>query len=138
MAFDLAKQDFEKAAEGGYEFELMLPTGAGSGAYLTVLGDMSPTVKAYTRRKIQEYQQKVAIAKRQKREVEDMSFEELLEQQIESALVRLKGYREIFVDGKELKKFSPENARELLQKDWIRHQVLEKAKERNEFSLLKT
>ena len=48
--FDIITQDFSKAAEIGYKFELNLPTGAPSGAYLTVLGDNAPTVKAYSRR----------------------------------------------------------------------------------------
>jgi hypothetical protein len=59
MAFDIVNQDFSKAAEVGYKFELKLPTGAGSGAFLVIIGDQSPAVKLYSRRKFQEYQQKV-------------------------------------------------------------------------------
>lgn len=127
MGFDLSKQDFGKAAEAGYEFELMLPTGAGSGAYLTVIGDMSPTVKAYSRRKFQEYQQKASIAKRKGKDVEELTLDEAEELAVEAALVRLIGWKGFTEEGKEVK-FSKEKAQEVLkQHSWIREAIMEAA-----------
>lgn len=126
MAFDVKKQDFSAAAEIGYEFELKLPTGAGSGAYLTVIGSQSPTVKQYAKRKFQEYQQRQQIAKRKGKE-EEISLDEAEELAIEGALVRLVGWRGITEEGKEVK-FSKEKAREILtQHSWIREQIMEES-----------
>lgn len=126
MAFDVVKHDFSAAADIGYEFELKLPTGAGSGAYLTVIGAQSPTVKQYAKRKFQEYQQRQQIAKRKGKE-EEISLDEAEELAIEGALVRLVGWRGITEEGKEVK-FSKEKAREILtQHSWIREQIMEES-----------
>lgn len=126
MAFDLNKQDFSKAAELGYTFELKLPTGEGSGAMLTVLGDNAPTVKAYGRKVFQQWQQRQAIAKRKGRE-DDMSLEEAEEAAVDAALVRLIGWSGIEEDGKAVK-FSKEKAREILtQHSWIREAIMQEA-----------
>lgn len=126
MAFDVKKQDFSVAAEAGYEFELKLPTGAGSGAYLTVIGAQSPTVRQYSKRKFQEYQQRQQIAKRKGKE-EELSLDEAEELSIESALVRLIDWKGITEEGKEVK-FSKDKAREILkQHSWIRDQIMEES-----------
>lgn len=126
MSFDIQKQDFSKSAELGYEFELKLPTGEGSGAFLTVIGDLSPTVKQYSRRKYQEFTQRQAIARRKGKE-EELSLEDAEELAIEAALVRLINWRGFTEDGKEVK-FSKEKAREVLaQHAWIRDQIVEEA-----------
>lgn len=126
MAFDIVKQDYSKSAEIGFEFELKLPTGAGSGAYLTVIGEQSPTVKQYAKRKFQEYQQRQQIAKRKGKD-DDISLEEAEEMAIESSLVRLVDWRGFTEDGKEVK-FSKDKAREILkQHSWIRDQINEES-----------
>jgi hypothetical protein len=126
MAFDVKIQDFSKSAEVGYEFELKLPTGAGSEAYLTVIGAQSPTVKQYAKRKFQEYQQRQQIAKRKGKE-EEISLDEAEELAVEGALVRLVGWRGITEEGKEVK-FSKDKAREILtQHPWIREQIMEES-----------
>ena len=132
MAFDIIKQDFSKAAEAGYSFELKLPTGEPSGAKLTVLGDMSPTVKAYSRKKFSEFQMKQTIAKRKGRELEDLTLDEAEELAIESALVRLVGWEGILEDGKKVL-FSKEKAREVLQHSWIREAVMAEAADLTNF-----
>ena len=127
MAFDIVNQDFSKAAEVGYKFELKLPTGAGSGAFLVIIGDQSPAVKLYSRRKFQEYQQKVAMAKRKGREVEDISLDEAEELAVEAALVRLVGWEGITESGKEVK-FSKEKAQEILtQHQFIREAIMQES-----------
>lgn len=132
MAFDIVKQDFSKAAEAGYSFELKLPTGEPSGAKLTVLGDMSPTVKAYSRKKFSEFQMKQTIAKRKGRELEDLTLDEAEELAVESALVRLVGWEGILEDGKKVL-FSKEKAREVLQHSWIREAVMAEAADLTNF-----
>lgn len=133
MSFDLVKQDFSKAAEQGYTFELKLPTGAPSGATLTILGDMSPTVKNYSRKKFAEFQQKQAIAKRKNKEPEDMSLDEAEELAVESALVRLVGWNGIKENGVDVV-FSKEKASEVLKAHpWIREAIVQEASDVTSF-----
>lgn len=127
MAFDLVKDDFSKAAELGYTFELKLPTGAPSGAKLTVIGEMSKAVRDYSRKKFAEWQQKQAIAKRKGKEVEDLSLEEAEELAVEAALVRLIGWEGITENGKEVA-FSKEKAAEVLRAhSWIRDAIMQES-----------
>lgn len=126
MAFDVKLMDFSKSAELGYEFELKLPTGSGSGAFLTVIGSQSSEVKQFAKRKFQEYQQRQQIAKRKGKE-DDFSLDEAEEVAVETALVRLIGWKGITEEGKEVK-FSKEKAREILkQHAWIRDQIMEES-----------
>jgi len=133
MAFDLIKQDFSKAAEEGFTFELKLPTGASSGAKLTVIGDMSPSVKNYSRKKFAEFQMKQSIAKRKGRDVEEMSLEEAEELAVESALVRLVNWQGIEEEGKDVP-FSKDKAKEvLMQHSWIREAVMQESSDLTNF-----
>lgn len=126
--FDINKQDFSKAAEAGYTFELKLPTGADAGAKLTILGELSPTVKAYGRKKYQEYQQQQAIAKRKGKEVE-MDLDEAEELAVEAAVIRLVGWEGITDAGKEVP-FSKEKAVEILTAhSWIREQIMDESRD---------
>lgn len=127
MSFDLNKDNFSTAAEQGVELELILPTGAGSGAYLTIIGDNSKTVKAYSRKKFQEYQMKVQIAKRKGKEPEELSLEEAEELAVEAAAVRVMGWKGFTEDGKEVK-FSKEKLNEVLTAHgWIREFVMQES-----------
>jgi len=132
--FDLQKQDFSKAAEAGYTFELKLPTGASSGAKLTILGAYSPTVKLYSKRKYQEYQQKEAIARRKGKEVDPMDLDEAEELAVESTLVKLINWQGITENGVEVP-FSKEKAREVLtQHSWIREAIITESEDVSNFS----
>lgn len=127
MSFDLNKDNFSTAAEQGVELELILPTGAGSGAYLTIIGDNSKTVKAYSRKKFQEYQMKVQIAKRKGKEPEELTLEEAEELAVEAAAVRVMGWKGFTEDGKEVK-FSKEKLNEVLtQHPWVREFVMQES-----------
>lgn len=127
MAFDLVKDDFNKSSEIGYTFELKLPTGAPSGAKLTVIGEMSKTVRDYSRKKFAEWQQKQAIAKRKGKEVEELSLEEAEELAVEAALVRLVGWEGILENGKEVP-FTKEKAADVLRThSWIRDAVMQES-----------
>jgi hypothetical protein len=127
MSFDIRADNYSKAAESGYKFELKLPTGAGSGAFLTIIGDQSPAVRNYSKRKFQEYQQKIQVAKRRGRDPEDMTLDEAEEASVDAALVRLLDWEGITEDGKPVK-FSKEKAAEILKEhSWIREQVISEA-----------
>jgi hypothetical protein len=129
MAFDIKLDDFSKAAEQGYKFELKLPTGAGSGAYLVIIGDQSATVRNFSKRKFQEYQQRVQQAKRRGRDVEDMTLDEAEEASVEAALVRLIDWDGFTEDGKAVK-FSKEKAKEILtQHPFIREAIISESQE---------
>lgn len=133
MSFDIVKQDFSKSSEAGYTFELNLPTGEPSGAKLTILGDMSPTVKQYSRRKFSEFQQKQAIARRKGKDADEMSLQEAEELAVESALVRLVGWEGITEDGKEVP-FSKEKAEAVLTAhSWIREAIVQEASDVTNF-----
>ena len=133
MAFDLQKVNFSQAAEAGYTFNLKLPNGADSGAKLTVLGDMSPAVKLYQRKKGQEYLQRQAVLKRKGKE-DEIDLDNLEEQAIEACLVRLIGWDGIEEAGKPVA-FSKEAARDkLLKEDWVRQQILDEAADVSNFT----
>lgn len=130
--FDIVKQDFSKAAEAGYTFELKLPDGSLSGAKLTIIGDMSPQVKAYGRRKFTEFQARAATAKRKGKE-DQIDLEEAEDAAIEGALVRLIGWEGITENGKPVE-FSKEKASEILRNHaWIREAIMEEASDVTNF-----
>ncbi len=128
MSFDLAKNNFGEAAEVGYEFELkLLGTGESTGAFITVRGDQSKTVKAYARKKFAEFRLKEQQAKRRGKDPEDMSLDEAEELSIESAIVRVIDWKGITEGGKAVP-FTKENAERIFKEhSWIKDQVMEEA-----------
>lgn len=125
MGFDLSKNDLNKSSEAGYKFELMLPDGVSqTGAFLTVRGTNSPTVKAYGRKKFQEMQAEEQRAKRRGKEVDPMTLDEAEELAIETAFVRLIGWEGIEENGKAVE-FNEANAKRILKEhSWIREQII--------------
>jgi hypothetical protein len=128
MTFDLAKHNYTEIAEAGYEFELKLPgTGEGTGAFITVRGDQSKTVKAFGRKKYSEFKLREQQAKRRGKDVEDMTLEEAEELSIESAVVRIITWKNISENGKDVP-FTKENAERILKEyPFIKDQILEEA-----------
>lgn len=128
MGFDLSKNNLSEAAEAGFEFELKFPgTGEGTGAFITVRGDNSKTVKAYARRKFNEFKLREQQAKRRGKELDEMSLEEAEELAIESAIVRVISWRGIEEKGKAVE-FTKENAERIfMEHPWIREQVTEES-----------
>lgn len=128
MSFDLAKNNLAEVAEEGYEFELKMPgTGEGTGVLIKVRGDQSKTVKAYARKKYSEFRLKEQQAKRRGKEVEDMTLEEAEDLAIESAIVRVIGWKNITENGKPVD-FNQENATRVFKEHpWIREAVLEES-----------
>lgn len=128
MSLDLAKTNLAEAADAGYEFELKLPgSGLPTGAFVTVRGEMSKTVKNYARQKFREFQLKEQQAKRRGKESDDLTIEEAEELGIANAIVRVISWRGITDSGKEVP-FTKENAENVFREhSWIRDQVMEEA-----------
>lgn len=126
MAFDLVKNNLSTIAEAGYEFEITLPgSGEGTGAFVTVRGSESKTVKAYQRKKFAEYQMRQKTARKRGRDEDDLSLEEAEELAVEAAVGRIIQWKGLEESGKEVL-FSPENATRILtEHSWIREQVME-------------
>lgn len=128
MAFDLSKNNYAEIAEEGYEFELTLPgTNDRTGAFVKVRGDQSKTVKAYQRKKFNEFKLREQQAKRRGTPVEDISLEEAEDIAIESAIVRVISWRG-FEEGGKAVEFTKENAERIFREhSWIREQVTEES-----------
>lgn len=128
MTFDLAKHNYTEIAEAGYEFELKLPgTGEGTGVFITVRGDQSKTVKAFGRKKYSEFKLREQQAKRRGKDADEMTLEEAEDLGIESAIVRVIGWKNITENGKEVS-FTKENAERIFKEySWIKDQVMEEA-----------
>jgi hypothetical protein len=128
MSLDLTKTNLADAADAGYEFEIKLPgTGEGTGAFITVRGEMSKTVKAYARQKFREFQLREQQAKRRGKTVDDLTLEEAEEMAVESAVVRVISWRGITENTKEVP-FTKENAERIFtEHSWIREQVMEES-----------
>lgn len=128
MALDLVKTNLSAKAETGVEFELMLPSlNEGTGAYITVRGTNSPRVKAHSKRVFSQMQAKEQNAKRRGKEVDQMSLDEAEEMAIDSAIIRVIGWRGITEDEKEIEFNDTEARRIFKEHDWIRAAVLEES-----------
>lgn len=125
---DLTKTNLSQAAETGYEFEVRIPgTLEATGAFITVRGDQSPTVKTYGKRKYQEFKTRETAAKRRGRDPEDMTLDEAEDLAIESAIVRVISWKGITEAGKEVP-FSKENATRIFKEhSWLREAVMEES-----------
>ena len=122
---DIQKSDFNKSSEAGFEFEVKLPTGEATGAFVKVRGVQSPTVKAFSRRKYSEMESQRQMARRRGKDMPEMTLEEAEDAVVESAVVRTIGWRGL-TNGTSILEFSKENAAELFRNhDWIRAQVME-------------
>lgn len=128
MALDLIKTNLSEKAETGFEFELMLPSlNEGTGAFITVRGTNSPKVKAFSKRVFNQMQAKETSARRRGKDVDNMSLDEAEEMAIDSACIRVIGWRGISEGENEIT-FSEENARRIFKEhDWIRSAVLEES-----------
>lgn len=126
MSFDLVKMNFSQAGEAGTTVNLVLPDGTESDATVTILGDLSSTVKNFGRRKYKEIKSQVEAAKRRGKEWEP-TLEEAEQSAVESALVRLIGWDGFTENGKKVE-FSKDKAQEVLtQHPWIREFIIEQA-----------
>ncbi|OJA72712.1 hypothetical protein BGV72_28650 [Burkholderia ubonensis] len=117
----LANLDLVSPSNEGHEFEVVsTKTGKGLGVFLTVLGDQSEKVAAFTRKRRNEKRREAAIALRRGRPSDDVDTVEDDESFIvEACIVRTVGWRGLAED------FSESNARRLFTTNHeIRCQVL--------------
>lgn len=123
MGFDLTRQNYSTSAEAGYTFNLVTPDGNETDATLTILGDLSPTVKNYGKRKYKEITQQSKAAKARGKEWEP-SLDEAEDMSVEAALVRLIGWDGFTEEGKKVE-FSKEKAEQVLKEhSWIREIIM--------------
>lgn len=123
MSFDLSLQNFSASAESGYTMNLVLPDGTESDATITILGDLSPTVKNFGKRKYKEIKAQIDAAKRRGKEWEP-SLDEAEDSAVEAAMIRLIGWNGITEGGKKVE-FSKEKAQEVLKAHpWIRELIV--------------
>jgi len=133
MGFDLKTQNFSAAAEQGFTFNLTLPDGTESDATLTILGDLSPTVKNYGKKKYKEITQQTKAAKARGKEWEP-SLDEAEEMAIEAAMVRLIGWNGFTEEGKKVE-FSREKAEVVLKEhSWIRDIIMQESNNVSNFT----
>jgi hypothetical protein len=125
--FDLSKNDVSKLAEAGFEFELVMPgLGESTGAFVTVRGEYSPTVKEHGKKAYNEYQMQVQASKRKGKEYE-ISIEESKEMAVKSAVVRVISWRNVAFEGAEVP-FTKEAAASILKDHtWIIDQIMEES-----------
>ena len=124
---DLSVTNPSKAAEEGYEFNIVLPDGTETEATIKVRGNASPKVREYGRRTFREMQVREQAALRRGKPVEQPTLEELEEKAAESASIRVISWDKLGEDGK-LIPFTEENAKALFKKyPFIRDQVIEES-----------
>ncbi len=123
---DLAKQDPSKAAEAGFEFNVVLPDGTETEATVKVRGRNSKKVQAFTRQLSQEITQREQVQARRGKKTE-MTAEEIEELAVRVSANRVISWTKLGKDGVELP-YSEENA-EMLMKDYpfLREQIMEES-----------
>lgn len=132
--FDLKKMNIADLSEKGYEFELKIPEiGTPTGAFLTVKGDNSKTVRNYTKKQFEVMQSKAKQARKRGKEVEEITLSEAEDMAVEAAIVRLVDWKGIVEDGKEVK-FNEENVRRILKEHpWIRQAIMDESEQLSNF-----
>lgn len=126
--FDLSKNNLSQVSEAGYEFELLFPaTREPTGAFVTVRGSESKTVREYIRKMVNSIRMREQALKKRGKDPEEMTLEEAEELAIESAIVRVISWRGIAEDGKPVE-FTKENAARIFKEHpWIRDQITEES-----------
>ena len=133
MALNLTKTNLKAQAEDGYEFELLIPeTNDPTDGFVKVRGSMSEVVQNFARKKYRERQQKEDAWKRNTRnhnkDFPEMTLEEAEEFSIESASIRVLGWRNIELEEGKPLEFNAENLQKVLKDhSWIRTQIIEQS-----------
>lgn len=123
--FDLKKNNPAVQAEVGFKFNVTLPDGSKTDAFVTVRGANSPVVKNHSRKIFQEFKLREQQAKRRGREPEELTLEEAEDLAAESAAVRVIDWDGFSEDNKKVE-FSKEEAIRLMKEyPFLREQVME-------------
>lgn len=131
---DLKKTNLTKLSDVGHEFELVLPeVGTRTGAFITVRGEQSQPVRDFSRRQFNLMQQKEIVAKRRGKDAEPMSLDEAEDISIDSAYVRIIGWKGV-TEGPQALDFNEANAKRVLREHpWIRDAVIKESAELGNF-----
>lgn len=96
QAVDITEFDAVTDSENGYEFELKAVDGVtGTGVFVTVQGKHSDEVTKWTASIINKMQREAQIAARKGKTVEPKSMDEMKEQNIEGAALRVTGWENV-------------------------------------------
>jgi hypothetical protein len=120
---DLSKQDPAKAAEVGFEFNIVLPDGTETDGKVKVRGKNSKIVQQFNRKLLQEMKTAEQAARRRGKDV-DMTPEEAEELACRIAANRIISWSGVGKDGKEIT-FDPVLAEDILKEyPFLREQVM--------------
>lgn len=122
---DISQLNYADSADIPHSFNVILPDGiTETDIIFMVRGEQSPEVKNYQRRVFAE-QKRAAEMRKRKNQDPDPALEEQEETLLNLTVNRLVGWKGLTEQGKEIP-FSPEKAKELLQKaPWMRDQIIE-------------
>jgi hypothetical protein len=112
---DILSFNAVKESEQGYDLAMKTTDGQDTGVIFTIIGKYSDPVQKWTKRIFTEYQREVEIARRKNREPAPKSLDEMREQNVEGAMVRVIGFKNV------KQEFSKEVLKEVLLNNphWI-------------------
>jgi hypothetical protein len=92
---DILSFNAVKESEQGYDLAMKTTDGQDTGISFTIIGRYSDPVQKWTKRIFAEYQREAEMAKRKNKEPASKSIDELREQNIEGAMVRVIGFKNV-------------------------------------------
>jgi hypothetical protein len=92
---DILSFNAVKESEQGYDLAMKTTDGQDTGISFTIIGRYSDPVQKWTKRIFAEYQREAEIAKRKNKEPSPKSIDEMREQNIEGAMVRVIGFKNV-------------------------------------------
>lgn len=130
---DFSKLSTTKSQSDKFKFEVLHPvSGDGTGAFVEVLGAENNVVRKYHASLLRKAQ-KLEFERLRTNKPKFDDLEELREQAIENALVRLAGWENLEWEGKELE-FTEENARKVLTAcPWLCAQIVKESDDLGNF-----
>ena len=99
---DITSFNAVKESEQGFDLKMLTPDGQDTGVIFTIIGKYAEPVQKWTKKIFNEYQRDAEIAKRRNKDVPPKSIDEMREQNIQGAVVRVTGWKNV------QQEFSPE------------------------------
>ena len=126
---DITSFSAVKDSEQGYDLVMKTPDGQDTEIIFTILGKYAEAVQKWSKKIYTEYQRNNEIAKRKGKEPEQKSLEELKEQNIEGAIIRVSGWKNV------QQEFSKEILKQALQENpnWV-DQIIEESDNAGNFT----
>jgi len=84
-----------KDSEQGYDLEMKSADGQDTGIVFTIYGKYAEPVQKWSKKIFSEYQREIEIAKRKGKEPEQKSIDELREQNVQGAVIRVIGWKNV-------------------------------------------